>query len=291
MAPRLGERLTTAAAFVPLVAAGVAPGIVLELADAVALFIAHAALRHRGEAGRDGHFSGGASQANVTLRGVFTVTACSPSRSPGTRPSARPGIPASPSDGPGDLPAPPRVLHDEVGRRCAPGPPLRDLRYTVASGDEVAAAYRRRPPGGWGPGPRPADYGCGFASVPPTDWLPCCDSARAALQARELRARPLRVLGPARLLVRTCEREVQGRRVGREGDPGLELLDGPVGFAQLEQHLSDRLARGEIGGPERHRLLGPRPGRLPVGPLDVLEGNLERGEQCPGARVEGPTPP
>ncbi len=61
--PRLGERLTTSAAFVLLVAAGVAAGIVLELADAVALFIAHAALRHRGEAGRDGPFSGGASQA------------------------------------------------------------------------------------------------------------------------------------------------------------------------------------------------------------------------------------
>ena len=63
MAPRLGERLTTSSAFVLLVAAGVAAGIVLELVDAVTLFIAHATLKHRSLAVGDGPFSGGASQA------------------------------------------------------------------------------------------------------------------------------------------------------------------------------------------------------------------------------------
>jgi hypothetical protein len=63
MASRLGEGLTTSAAFVLLVAAGVAAGIVLELVDAVALSVAHAALKHRGMADGGGPFSGGASQA------------------------------------------------------------------------------------------------------------------------------------------------------------------------------------------------------------------------------------
>lgn len=63
MAPRLGEGLTTSAAFVLLAAAGVAAGIVLELADAVALFIAHATLKHRSMARGDGPLSGGVSQA------------------------------------------------------------------------------------------------------------------------------------------------------------------------------------------------------------------------------------
>ena len=44
----------------------------------------------------------------------------------------------------------------------------------------------------------------GFGSIvtvvglPPTDWLPCCDGARLALQLQELRALPFGVVGAGR---------------------------------------------------------------------------------------------